>query len=258
MYFKSLQNALKGWHVWIVLAISDIKMSYQRSLLGPLWLTLTMALRIYLMGFLYSQLLNHDLKHYLPYLGAGMICWELINKYISEGPLVFIDADMVLKNFPISPTVHVLRMMTRNMFIFLHYLLAYIPIFFIFHVPINMNLLLIFPGMMIIIVNAVMYCSILGMVGVRFRDIPPIIDSIMRIAFFVTPVLWMPNRLTGKMGILVHWNPLGQFLDLLRRPLMGQPFLGQQMKVVGIMTFIGFIIYSFVYIRKEYRIVFWA
>lgn len=103
-----------------------------------------------------------------------------------------------------------------------------------------------------------MYCSILGMVGARFRDIPPIIESIMRIAFFLTPVLWMPARLTGKLRILVEWNPLEQFLNLLRNPLLGKAYTMQQMQIVILMTIIGFILYTFVYTRKEFRIVFWT
>lgn len=257
-YFRTLIDSFAKWPVWTALALNEIKMSYKRSMLGPLWLTLTMAIRIYSMGYLYSHLFHSNVMQYLPYIAAGMICWELISKLISDGPMVFISSEHLMKNLPLQPTIYILQMMTNNFLIFFHYLIAYFPVILFFNVPINVNTLLFIPGILLIMINVILYCSILGMLGVRFRDIPPIIQSIMRVAFFLTPVLWMPDHLSKKFQILIALNPLEQFLDLLRYPLLGKGYGIHQLELVLLVTVVGFFLYLLIYIPKEKRIVFWT
>ena len=62
---------------------------------------------------------------------------------------------------------------------------------------------------------------LLGAVAARFRDIPMIVTSVMQISFFVTPVMWQAQQLTERAQLVVHWNPLAAFLELLRAPLLG-------------------------------------
>lgn len=255
--FHTLVDALRKWRIWTTLALQDIQTSYRRSILGPLWLTITMALRIYSLGFLYAHLLKTNMNEYMPYLAAGMICWELIAKFISEGPNIFLTSEQLMTNYPIAPTNYLLQMLYRNVLIFFHFMLAYLPVFLFFNVPINLNTLLFIPGIMIVIVNGFIYGSILGMLGLRFRDLPPIIESIMRIAFFLTPVLWMPNHLSPKHQLIVNLNPLEQFLCLLRNPLLGKGYSTFTLEAIAILTAIGLIGYVFIYLKKETRLVFW-
>jgi lipopolysaccharide transport system permease protein len=58
------------------------------------------------------------------------------------------------------------------------------------------------------------------MLCARVRDIPPIVASIMQIAFFMTPVMWKPELLGGG----AHWLPLNPFyaiMETVRGPLVG-------------------------------------
>jgi lipopolysaccharide transport system permease protein len=54
----------------------------------------------------------------------------------------------------------------------------------------------------------------------RFRDIPPIIGSVMQMAFFVTPVIWKPE-LIGEKAWLLPLNPFFTLLEVVRGPLLG-------------------------------------
>src|ERR1051326_5464740 len=74
---QDIVAGLQKWHVWLMLGYQDIKLRYRRSVLGPFWITLSMAITVYSMGFLYGHLFHHELANYFPFLAAGMIAWAL-------------------------------------------------------------------------------------------------------------------------------------------------------------------------------------
>ena len=56
------------------------------------------------------------------------------------------------------------------------------------------------PGLLLWIVDALALTLLLGAFCARFRDIQPIVNSVMQIMFFVTPVIWKPEQLGDGHG----------------------------------------------------------
>ena len=81
-------------------------------------------------------------------------------------------------------------------------------------VPITLHIFLILPGIALVLVNLTWMALLLGVVCTRFRDMPNIIASILQVAFYLTPIIWMPNLLPERAGtMLLDINP---FLSLAR------------------------------------------
>ena len=70
------------------------------------------------------------------------------------------------------------------------------------------------------IVDALAVSLLLGAFCARFRDIPPIVASVMQIAFFVTPIIWKPV-LVGANARFLPLNPFYSMLEIVRAPLLG-------------------------------------
>ena len=70
--------------------------------------------------------------------------------------------------------------------------------------------------------NGIWVALLLGLINVRYRDLGQLIPNAMRLAFFVTPILWYPDSVTGIRTIFVDFNPFYYFIELLRAPLLGQ------------------------------------
>src|SRR5438477_7497650 len=94
---SDIKDGLRGWRIWLLLSWQDIRLRYRRSSLGPFWITLSMAISIYTMGFLYGHLFKADLRNYYPFLAAGMLTWNLIYILIVDGTNAFIEAEDYLK-----------------------------------------------------------------------------------------------------------------------------------------------------------------
>lgn len=257
---KTIQDVAAGllcWRIWLLIAWQDIRLRYRRSQLGPLWITISMAVQIYSIGFLYGKLFGINLNNYYPYLAGGLLTWSLISTMINESTVGFVNSENYLRQMKIPYTVFTLRVLSRNIMIFLHNILVIVPIIFIFHLSINVNFLAIIPGLAIILLNGFGFGLLLSMLGARYRDINQVIQSIVQVAFFVTPIMWLPTRLPPNYQFIIDYNPFAQFLNVVRDPLIGQlPPL--QTYLFTLITGIGAITLALlVFHQVRKRIIYW-
>ena len=77
------------------------------------------------------------------------------------------------------------------------------------------------PALVLWLIDSLAVGVLLGAVCARFRDIPPIVASVMQMAFFITPVIWRPS-LIGDEQWMLPFNPFFTLLEVLRGPLLGE------------------------------------
>src|SRR5579872_2401511 len=122
--FKDILDGLSKWRVWLMLAYQDIKLRYRRSILGPFWITLSMAITVYSMGFLYGHLFRSNLQEYYPFLVAGMLAWGLLATTITDLTDTFIFYEGLIKQIKLPYILYIHRTVARNIIIFFHNILV--------------------------------------------------------------------------------------------------------------------------------------
>lgn len=254
---RDILNSFHLWPIWVLLAWQDIKLRYRRSTLGPFWLTISMAVTIYTMGFLYGRLFGVDLSTYYPYLAAGMITWQFFSALLTESTQAFIQSDAYLKEVKIPAPTFMLRLILRNLIIFLHNIPVIIPLIFIFHVPVNIYTLFIFVGLFLICLNGYFFGLLLAIFGTRFRDFAQIINSLVQVIFFMTPIMWQATLISAKNQWIVSINPFAQFVALIRDPLLGTMPSSYTLTYVALFTLAGIVLCIPLFSRYRNRIVYW-
>ena len=205
--------------VW-TLGSLDIRLRYRGSALGPLWLTLSTAIMVAALGLIYSRLLHEDLHSYLPYLALSMVLWNFVNTLVAEACLTFTQAEMLVRSLRMPFAVHAARVVVRNVLVLGHNVLVIVLVLAIFRVVPGPGALLAIPAFGLWLVDAFALCLLLGAFCARFRDIPPIVASVMQIAFFVSPIIWRPGLLHHAAWIL-PFNPFYTLFEILRGPVLG-------------------------------------
>ena len=71
--FADLTATIVRWRTWALMAGQDILLRYRRSVLGPFWISISMAALILAIGYLYSAVMNLPLVTYLSYLAFGLL-----------------------------------------------------------------------------------------------------------------------------------------------------------------------------------------
>jgi lipopolysaccharide transport system permease protein len=207
-----------------MLGRQDIVQAYRRSALGPFWLTIGMAVQITTMGVIFGVIFKTELNNYLPFLATSIIVWTFISSSIHEGCLTFISSDAMIKQLNLPYYQYVMRTIWRNTLSFGHNLLILPIVLIIFWKFPGWALVAVIPGLVVLTLNLIWTAWLLGMLSARFRDIPPIISSVMTIAFYATPVMWHPKLIDNNSAahFLLGLNPIYHWLQLVRLPFLGQ------------------------------------
>jgi lipopolysaccharide transport system permease protein len=219
--YKDLTSSLKKYRLWLYLGWSDIKLRYKGSILGPFWITLSMSIFIITIGAVYSRLLNQPLANYIPYLTSGLLIWNYIASILIDSNDMFHNSKHFISHIRLPYYIYLYRVIWRNTIIFSHNFIVYLFILIYFRVPINWNSLFFIPGFFLLTFTLTFVGLLIGLIGTRFRDIPPVISSVIQIVFFISPIAWM-TKILNPNSLILRLNPLTYFLDIVRSPLLGQ------------------------------------
>lgn len=254
---KDLKDGICAIYVWPMLGWMEIKQRYRRSVLGPFWLTISTGVMLGAMGPLYSNVFAQPLDVYFLYLTISFVVWMLISGLINDACMAFIQAEGYVKQMKLPLTVHVMRLVWKNLLIFAHNLVIIAIVLLVYQPKLGWHVFLAPLGVLVITLNGLWIGILFGLLCARFRDIPPLVASLVQIAFFLTPVFWMPGVL-GSYEWAADVNPLFHFLEIIRRPLMGEGPALVSWGVVLAVTLAGFGLMLMFFRRYRWRIAYWV
>ncbi|WP_169879405.1 galactan export ABC transporter permease subunit Wzm/RfbD [Rhodococcoides fascians] len=264
--FGDLRTGFNQRELWLHLGWQDIKQRYRRSVIGPFWITIATGVQAIAMGLLYSVLLDIDLREFLPHVTVGLIIWNLISAAILEGGDVFVANEGLIKQLPSALSVHVYRLVWRQLLLLGHNLLIYVIIIAIFWPPGGLHWTVIFaiPALVLILLNAVWVSILFGIIATRYRDIAPILGSFVTLMFFMTPIVWTTSGLVqmggeaAKRAKLVEINPLFHYLDIIRAPLIGEDQQAYHWYIVLGFTVVGWALAILALKKYRARVPYWV
>jgi len=252
-----LREGFSQWRLALALAWGDIKHRYRGSVLGPIWVTLTTAAMVVALGFFYSYILKIDPGTFFPWLAISLILWAMMTGAVTDGADALASAESIIRQMPLPFTVHVLRCVLRNLIVAAHNLPLMIIVLWIFGVTPGWSSLAALAGLLLFVSNAFWVAFFLGMLCARFRDIPPIIASLLQLMFFITPIIWMPEQL-GDKETLLTLNPFYVIMETMRAPLLNRPL--NPLTWIAAVIYTGFlwIVAQAFFTRFRGRIAFWV
>ncbi len=257
--FGDLSRGWKQRPLWGYLGWQDIKQRYRRSVLGPLWISITMAVVATAMGILYGTLFGEDITTFLPYVATGLLIWYFINGCILEGSEVFIANEGLIRFLPAPLSLHIYRLIWRQSLFFAHNLVVWAVLMVIFPRPLGWPVLLALPAFALLELNGAWIAVLTGIVATRFRDIPPIIASLAQLLFFMTPIVWSYERLRGlPLAAYIELNPVLHFVEIIRAPMLGDPIVGRHWVVVGDITVVGIAVALVALRNYRSRVAYWV
>lgn len=280
--FGDIQAAIAQRELWGHLGWQDVKQRYRRSTIGPLWITISMAVTAAALGGLYSQLFNQPIGTFMPYVTVGFMIWYFISACVLEGTETFIANEGLIRFLPAPLMIYVFRTVWRQVLFFAHNLVVYVIVLAIFfpelsnpyqmvhegvvHPGLSWSALLAIPAFVLIVVNGLWVTLLFGIIATRFRDIPPVVSSFMQLFFTMTPIIWTTDLLKGgKAGsarsivdFAAKLNPFYHFIEIFRAPLVGQIQSWTHWAVCGVITVIGWTLALIALRNYRSRVAYWV
>lgn len=205
---------------WLYLGFQDIRLRYRRSMIGPWWVTISTALMIGALGFLWSNIFVTPLKTYMAFFATGYVFWIWISSQISEATVGFIQFESAIRQTNLPFPVYILRLSVRNIIILLHNLVIVFFVIFMIGDGFNINTLYIIPAILLIQFMLIMLCIIIAIFCTRYRDMNQVIIVLLQIIFFFSPIIWQPSSLKSHYELL-QYNPIFHWMEIIRQPLLG-------------------------------------
>lgn len=253
-----LRAALRAHHLATTFSWQDIAQRYRRSRVGAFWLTVNMGALIGAMGLTFGTLFRAPLYEFLPFICVGLIFWSFISTALTEGCTSFINAQGIILQVRIPLFTHILTTLYRNAIVLAHNLLIYpLVLLAVARLP-SWHGLLAFPGFLLIALNVAWMTLILAVVCARFRDLTQVVQNLLQVAFFVTPLMWLPQSLPeGRHHVVLDLNPFFHLISLVRAPLLGEwPTAANWLSCIA-MAVVGWALALPFYGRYRDRIPYW-
>lgn len=259
-----LRQGLNQRELWLSLGWQDIKQRYRRSTLGPLWITIATGVMAVALGLLYSILFQIPLAEFLPHVTVGLIMWGFISGCIKEGSEVFIANEGLIKQLPSALSVHVYRLVWRQFLFLLHNLVIWVVLMVVFPRPLGWEILLSALGLAVLMINGVWVAMLFGILATRFRDIAPLLDSMVQLLFYMTPIVWTTQTLYEQGGDIAdrariaELNPLYHYLEIVRAPMIGESVAAYHWWIVLGCTGVGLLLAFLVLRQFRARVPYWV
>lgn len=262
--WDDLKRGFAQRELWLTLGWQDIKQRYRRSVLGPLWITIATGVMATALGLLYSLLFDIDIKTFLPHVAVGLILWGFIAGCINEGSQVFIANEGLIKQLPSALSVHVYRLVWKQFLFLLHNLAIWLILLAVFQIPVGWEVILAVPGLALLVANGVWVTMFFGIIATRFRDVAPLLESLVQLLFYMTPIVWMDSTLKDRIGdlgnkaYLAEINPLYHYMAIVRGPMINEPVEWRSWLIVCVLTVLG-TLFAMIFMRQwRSRVSYWV
>jgi lipopolysaccharide transport system permease protein len=239
-----------GWH--------DVTQRYRRSRVGAFWLTINMGVLIGTIGLVFGTLFRTPMNEFLPYVTIGLVIWGFLQTTINEGCEGFVASEGIILQVRMPLFTHLLRVLYRNLGILGHNVLILPIVFLTFLRPVGWSALLAIPGLALLVLNAAWIILVLAVVCARFRDMTQVMQNVMQVFFYFTPIIWNAETLPARVGsTLVLVNPLFHLLTVVRAPLLGATVGLESWAVAVGMAVVGWAFALPFYGRYRQRVPYW-
>lgn len=255
---SQIKDSIYSWQNWLNPSFNDIKSKYKRTYLGAIWNVIATLITLSIMAFVWSYVFKLDLNIYFPYIFNGFIVFFLFNNTIASACQILTGQYKdILLNIPISPLSLILRNFTTNLILYLHFFLIIITMYIYFYDFKIIHILWYFFGLIIFSANVILFSYICSIITTRFRDLVPLIQSILSALTLLTPIMWNKDMLGEKMNY-VYLNPLSFMIEIVRDPIIGVlPNLEVYLYNIFLLAILYLIIF-FILKFKGNRIIFWV
>lgn len=203
------------WPVVQNMVMQDLRVRYQRSMLGFFWTLLNPILMMLTLTVVFSQLLHRGAQDYAVLLFAGMVPWGLLNGSLNDCAFCIIANENLIRKIFLPKLIFPLSRVLINLVTFVLSLCA----LFLLLLPLGAR----FSWPMLMLPVAVVLFALfslgLGMLvatmNTFYRDCSHLVTVFLQAWYFATPILY-PAKSLEKFPWLLWLNPAYPFIRIFQ------------------------------------------
>lgn len=208
---------LKTWlDLVTLLVLRDLRVRYRGSVLGYLWSMMNPLLYMSILTFVFSHIVRFKVEHYAAFVLSGILVWNLFSQSVGGGAHSIVNNGALLRKVKVPKSIFPAAAVCS---VLVNFVLALVPYAIIATVT-GLTLtpwLLLLPVLLVPYVIFVYGMALfVGSLNVRFRDVGHVIEPLLAITFYATPVIYPPEELPEQYRQLLDLNPMTHFVGAFR------------------------------------------
>lgn len=252
-----LLSGIDNWRLSHLMGLGEIRRRYARSRIGQFWLTISTGMMVAALGLVWSTLWNLPVADLMPFVAVSLTVWTMIAGALGEATTVFVSTGPMFLNQGMSFSTAIYGLVYRHLLIFLHNVPIIVVAILLFSVPAGLICFIALPGFALLVLALVWTSYLVAIACVRFRDLTQVVQNVLMIAFFITPVLWKPDQISPDKHYLLSLNPFAALLAVVREPLLGQIPTADDWITAAVFSIGGFVIALPIIGYCQRRIIYW-
>jgi len=239
--------------IWM-LAKTDLKMRYQGSWLGAIWVFLKPFCLFLVMNFVFSHLFFKNNPTYPMRLLAGLVLWFFFAEATTVGMNSLLTKAEIIKKVYIpkwliivSATIHSALAFLFNLVILFLFLFAYNIFPNIFHLALFAVYIVLIYGI------SLGFSFIAAPLIVRVRDLNQIWEVLLQVLFYASPIIYPMSVVPTYIQTILYLNPMTLLIEHSRVILIDSAIPRADHLFIFICIFIPFFLGSLWYLKKASR-----
>ncbi len=217
---REVAELVRFWPVVQNMVLQELRVRYQRSILGFFWTLLNPILMLMVLSFVFSHIMTQR-GNYTVYLFAGMTPWGFLSSTIGESAFCFIHNEGLIKKiylpkilFPLVRTLINLATLGFSMMA-LFILLVPIgarPTWSILSLPIAVAILVMFTLGLSLLISTL---------NTFYRDCGHLVGVVLQAWYFATPIIYQIDFLPKNVQWWFVFNPAYPIIKLFQDIIAG-------------------------------------
>lgn len=218
-------------HLIWKLAKNDFKKRYAGSYLGAVWAMIqpvvTVALYYIVFEIIMQGASRTEEAPFVLFLTAGLVPWFFFSEALNSGTNALREYDYLVKKvvFKISILPIIKIIAATFIHIFFIFVLLIVAASYGYYPTIYTVQILYYSACLFLLVLAVCYTSCA--IVVFFKDLSQIINILLQIGMWATPILWDINTVPGVWQKILKLNPLVYIVNGYRSAVYGREWFFQ-------------------------------
>jgi ABC-type polysaccharide/polyol phosphate export permease len=222
-FLKDFFKCFLNFRYWSYFTLINIKIKYRDSIIGPFWNVISSTILVLALSFGYSSFLNlRDFKNFVYYIALGIFIWIFISNCLNEGTSILENKKNIILEKKTNIKFFIFELIFSNFIIYLHSFIVIFILLIISEIQLNFYFLLSILGLLIILINLIFWINAVMILSPVFKDIKKIVENLLLIIFFSTPIIWSEEIMRPKLKFLLNFNPFYHLISIFRDPLLNK------------------------------------
>ena len=247
----------ESWHPLMVFTQSRFRATYRAQSLGIVWPIANPLILMVVMSLVFGVVFRAAMPAYPVFLMLGLVLWHFVIHAWTDGTSSLVRHSAIVKQTAVPAYVVVVGTVLSHLFTLGFASLSLVPLIAFYPEAFRvMPALILLPVLILLaLLTTVGLVFATSVLNVRYRDVGYIVDSVLLVLFWATPIVWPIENVPRWMHPVLWINPVASILQCLRTVVMHGAFPPLPLFAEAVASSLGTLVVGvLVYRRYHYQV----